>query len=489
MTKPLWENSDWTFPLINQTYEEIHKIGVGEMGLDIYPNELEIISSEQMLDAYSSIGMPVFYKHWSFGKSFTRNKQLYDHGMQGLAYEIVINSNPVISYLMESNTMTMQALVISHAACGHNTFFKTNSAFKYWTDASSIIDYLVFAKEFIAKCEEREGKAEVELFLDSCHTMMSHGVNRFKRPGKLSAERIKDREKDRDDFARTRVNELYDRLLKAVEKNKEEVFPAEPEENILYFCEKFAPDMPIWKRECLRIIRKLAEYFKPQSETKVMNEGCATYTHYRIMNRLHAKGLITDGSIYEFLKSHTGVVFQPEFDDPRYSGMNPYALGFAMMRDIERICKEPTPEDRKYFPLIAGCGDEMGVLKEAWANYRDESFIRQYLSPKIIRDFKLFKVKDNSNDPEMMVTSIHNEQGYEKIKETLANQYELHNYQPQLEVVKVDPKTRTLYIMYRPYRKRALSNVKVMMNHLVTLWGGYPVILTDDKGNNLADPS
>ena len=122
-----------------------------------------------------------------------------------------------------------------------------------------------------------------------------------------------------------------------------------------------------------------------------MNEGCATFVHYEIMNRLHEKGLINDGTILEVLHSHTSVVFQPDFDDPRYHGINPYALGFAMMRDIKRICLEPTDEDREWFPDIAGNGDPYGTLRHAWANYRDESFVLQYLSPQLIREFRLFK--------------------------------------------------------------------------------------------------
>ena len=109
-----------------------------------------------------------------------------------------------------------------------------------------------------------------------------------------------------------------------------------------------------WQRELLRIVRNLAQYFYPQRQTKVMNEGCATFVHYTIMNRLYDKGLITEGSLLEFLHSHTSVVSQPEFDDQRYGGINPYALGFAMMPDIQRICEEPTDEDRDWFPEIAG---------------------------------------------------------------------------------------------------------------------------------------
>ncbi len=158
-----------------------------------------------------------------------------------------------------------------------------------------------------------------------------------------------------------------------------------PEENLLYFLEKFSPKLKDWERELLRIVRNIAQYFCPQRQTKVMNEGCATYVHYKIMNRLYDLGKIGDGAMLEFLASHSSVVFQPDFDDQRYSGINPYALGFEMMCDIERVVTDPTEEDRAYLPQIAGCGDVMGVLKDAWANYRDDSFIAQFLSPHLTR--------------------------------------------------------------------------------------------------------
>ena len=110
-------------------------------------------------------------------------------------------------------------------------------------------------------------------------------------------------------------------------------------------------------------MRHVAQYFYPQRQTKMMNEGCATYVHHRIMNRLHEQGRISDGALLEFLHSHTSVILQPDFDDPRYSGINPYALGFAMMEDIERICRTPTDEDREWFPDIAGSGEPMPVLR------------------------------------------------------------------------------------------------------------------------------
>src|SRR5262249_20276842 len=132
---PLFTDSAWDFAALDRAYAAIEEIAVGEMGLDVYPNQIEIISSEQMLDAYSSLAMPLMYNHWSFGKLFAREETMYRAGYSALAYEIVINSNPCISYLLEENTMTMQALVMAHAAFGHNHFFKNNYLFRQWTNA------------------------------------------------------------------------------------------------------------------------------------------------------------------------------------------------------------------------------------------------------------------------------------------------------------------------------------------------------------------
>mgnify|MGYP000374371385 CR=1 FL=1 len=161
----LSEGSDWDFELLARYDEAIADLAHNKYGLDTYPNQIEVISSEQMMDAYSSVGMPVGYNHWSFGKQFVEVEGRYRRGHMGLAYEIVINSDPCIAYLMEENNITMQALVIAHACYGHNSFFKNNYLFKMWTSADSIIDYLVFAKNYISECEMRYGIDEVEQIL------------------------------------------------------------------------------------------------------------------------------------------------------------------------------------------------------------------------------------------------------------------------------------------------------------------------------------
>ena len=247
--------------------------------------------------------------------------------MQGLAYEIVINSNPCITYIMEENTMTMQALVIAHAAFGHNHFFKNNYLFRQWTDADGILDYLVFAKDYIAECEERYGEAAVERVLDAAHALMNHGVHRYPRSAAADlrseerrarrAARARRARSTTTSGARCRPRSTPSRTARAEERRR--ALLQLPQENILYFLEKNAPRLQPWQREILRIVRKVAQYFYPQRQTKVMNEGCATFVHYRIMNRLYEQGLIDDGAMLEFLHSHTNVVFQPDFDDRRYS--------------------------------------------------------------------------------------------------------------------------------------------------------------------------
>ncbi len=130
-------------------------------------------------------------------------------GAQGLAYEIVINSNPCIAYLMEDNTLMMQALVIAHASYGHNSFFKGNYLFRQSTEADGILDYLVFARRYVLECEERHGVAAVEDVLDSCHALMRYGVDRYKRAGKLSLAKEKARAARRASDQERLFNDLW----------------------------------------------------------------------------------------------------------------------------------------------------------------------------------------------------------------------------------------------------------------------------------------
>ena len=470
---PLSDGPDWSFELLTAYQAEIERVAKFYR-LDYYPNQIEIITAEQMMDAYSSVGMPIGYSHWSYGKKFIQTEQNYKRGNMGLAYEIVINSNPCIAYLMEENTITMQALVMAHACYGHNSFFKNNYLFKTWTDASSIIDYLVFAKKYIADCEERYGLDEVEDMLDSCHALMNYGVDRYKRPQKISMDEEQRRQQDRENYLQSQVNQLWRTIPNANQQTqpREHRFPAEPQENLLYFIEKHAPLLKPWQREIVRIVRKISQYFYPQKQTQVMNEGWATFWHYTILQHLYAEGVVTDKFMLEVLHNHTNVVFQPAYNSKYYSDINPYALGFAMFTDIRRICEDPTDEDKTWFPDIAG-SDWVETLHFAMQNFKDESFISQYLSPKVIRDFHLFAIVDDDQQQHLDVAAIHNSDGYQKVRQMLSNQYNLSNIEPNIQVFNVDVVgDRSLTLQFVPNQRVPLAaNYLEVLKHLHRLWG------------------
>ena len=476
-SKLISSGSDWDFETLAEYDQAIAELAHGKFGLDTYPNQIEVISSEQMMDAYSSVGMPVGYNHWSFGKQFVEVESRYRRGQMGLAYEIVINSNPCIAYLMEENTITMQALVIAHAGYGHNSFFKGNYLFKTWTDASAIIDYLVFARHYLAECEQRHGVTAVEETLDSCHALMNYGVDRYKRPTPISAHEEKRRQRDREEALQRQVSELWKTFpdMQPVVQRREPSrrFPSEPQENLLYFLEKNAPLLEPWQREVIRIVRKMAQYFYPQRQTQVMNEGWATFWHYTLLNELYDQGRVDDGFMLEFLQNHSQVIYQPPFDSPYYSGINPYALGFAMFQDIRRICEAPTDEDRQWFPDIAG-SDWLATLKFAMESFKDESFIQQFLSPRLIREFKLFSLMDDSERDYIEINAIHNEPGYQAIRNRLSEQYNLSIQEPNIQVYSADvrgDRSLTLQHLRQHHRPLDADTAQEVLRHLHRLWG------------------
>lgn len=488
--KPLSVGSEWTFETL-QAYDEAIGKRAKDFGLDTYPNQIEVISAEQMMDCYASVGMPIGYHHWSFGKHFFNIEKMYKRGQMGLAYELVINSNPCISYLMEENTIAMQALVIAHACYGHNSFFKNNYLFKMWTQADAIIDYLVFAKHYISECEEKYGEQEVESLLDACHALMNYGVDRYKHPPTLSIHEEQIRQKNRQAYLESQINELWRTIPISNNENKLEQndrFPKEPQENILYFIEKHAPLLKPWQREIIRIVRKIAQYFYPQSQTKVMNEGWACFWHYTLLNALYDDHLVTDEFMLEVLQSHTNVVYQPEYKSPYFSGINPYTLGFNMMQDIKRICENPSEEDKIWFPELANTHWQV-QLDQAMRYFKDESFISQYLSPHLIRKLKLFLIEDNDEKPEINIKAIHNEDGYRQIRNSLSKQYNLSFNEPNIQVFNVHLEgDRSLILHYYQHDRIPLDHqAHEVLKHLYTLWK-FPIqLLTiNEQGEKIA---
>ena len=491
----LYSGTDWDFSTLRRSYDAIERIACEELGLEIYPNRIEVITSEQMLDVYTAHGMPLTYRHWSYGKRFIQHEHSYRRGYTSLAYEVVINSNPCISYLMEENTATMQALVIAHAAFGHNHFFRNNHLFRQWTEASAILDYLEFARSFVSSCEDRYGVSAVERVLDAAHTLSRHGVNRHGGARPLNLKGDQKRERERREYD----EKIFDDLWRTVPGGRAaaEADPISerrrrlglPEENLLYFIEKISPRLQSWEREIIRIVRLIAQYFYPQPQAKLMNEGCATWVHQRIMTRLHETGQIDDAAFLEVLHSTTNVIMQPGFDHPAGGvDFNPYALGYAMMTDIERMCTAPTAEDRAWFPDVAGNGDPLGTLRHAWANFRDESFVLQFLSPAVMRRFKMFRLMDDTAEPTLLVDAIHDDAGYRHIRRTLARSYDPGESDADVQAVDVDlAGDRRLILQHRPRPGQLLAqrDAEATRRQVAALWG-YEVQLQEIDVNTEA---
>jgi stage V sporulation protein R len=239
----------------------------------------------------------------------------------------------------------------------------------------------------------------------------------------------------------------------------------------------------------VRIVRKISQYFYPQRLTKVANEGAATFWHYTLLHELYDHGQVDDGFMLEWLSNHSDVVTQPAFDAGNYHGINPYALGFSIYRDIRRICEQPTAEDREWFPRLAGT-DWVEAVHFAMSNFKDESLVEQYLSPKVMRDLRLFMLSDDESDrSKYAVRAIHDDQGYARVRQTLAAQYRPEVYMPPLAVTRFSADgDRALLLQHRVERGRLLETdtATEVLGYIKELWQ-FDVVLeeVDDSDTRL----
>jgi stage V sporulation protein R len=190
------------------------------------------------------------------------------------------------------------------------------------------------------------------------------------------------------------------------------------------------------------------------------------------LNTMYDEGQLTDGVMIEWLTSHTNVVYQPPVGHRAYSGINPYALGFAMYTDIKRICEAPDDEDRAWFPDMAG-KPWLPVLDHAMRNFKDESFIGQYLSPKLMREMRLFALTDDEAESEFEVSAIHDDAGYRRVREALSRQYDLGSREPNIQVWNVNLRgDRSLTLRHFQHNGRPLhENGQEVLKHVARLWG------------------
>lgn len=454
-------------------------IGKYKYGLDTYENEIQVMDSEQMLDVYVNHGMPDNFTHWSNGKKREELARALDYGQMQLAYEMVINSDPSISYCMTHNTNVLQALVIAHAAQGHNALFKNNVMFKEFTNAQEIRGDLKRFAYFVDECEKKYGIDRVERILDACNALEYQAIDYAPRPIKKTKKQI---EAHKEAIEQARINS-YDAVLDTTSIKVADAFKSVSndnrnipinEQNLLRYIADAAPHLETWERQIIHMFCDRAQYFYPQMRTKLINEGFASFWHHKIMHDLYDEQLLNDGMMLEFMNLHNLVLYQQDF-----AQFNPYILGFHILTDLERMCKEPTEEDRKWFPEIAGNPDWLSVIKDASYNYHDETFVYQFLSPKVIRDFHMFAIKDDDQEKEVVVTAIHDEDGYKRVRSTLSENYDLAGMIPNIRPDDYNDKTdRALTLKHVMFNRKPLDEKAAaeVLKHVHALWG-HPIVL------------
>jgi stage V sporulation protein R len=354
---------------------EITEIAQG-FGLDFYPMRYEICPAD-IIYTFGAYGMPTRYNHWSFGKAFHKLKWQYDLGLSKI-YELVINSNPCYAFLLEGNSLVQNKMIVAHVLA-HCDFFKNNVRFQ--NTSRDMVESMAASAERIRGYELEYGKDEVEKFLDAVLAIQEHVDPSLLRP-KLMPER---REK-KTETASARPKGPYDDLWALDELGRQEEnkprsvsrFPKEPEKDVVLFIEEHSTVLEDWQRDIMTMLREEMLYFWPQLETKIMNEGWASYWHVRIMRELD----LTEEEAIEFAKLNAQVLA------PSRTSINPYYLGYKMYEAIEKRWDEPTKEEQERLGIQPGQG--RAKLFEVRELESDLSFLRNYLTKELVEELDLY---------------------------------------------------------------------------------------------------
>ena len=447
-------------------WDKLIREKVDAFGLDCYPQEFELCDHVGMLGYMAYSGMPSHYPHWSYGKSYEKLKTLYDHGVSGLPYEMVINSSPAIAYLMRDNTLLLQILTIAHVY-GHNDFFKNNFTYKSTRAELTVETFKAHALRVRRYVEDPSiGVEKVERILDAAHAL-SWQCRRNLAIRKLDR-------KEQIDRAVEAGQPRYDPFQKIHARQETGVtdlhkVPLEPDEDVLLFIRDHNPFLAEWEKDLLTIVDEEAKYFIPMMETKIMNEGWASYWHHRIVESL----ALDQGLHLEFIVRHNQVV------RPIPGQINPYHLGLKVWEDIYRRWTNPTKEEIKRDGAPSKSGDEK--LFEVREAERDSSFLRRYLTPELIREMDIFEYEPRGD--ELVVSRVGDDDGWREVKETLIKGVGTNS----IPVIKVEDadfgQARTLYCKhYHDGRDLLLEYAEKTISYLQRLWGREVVLETTVDG-------
>jgi stage V sporulation protein R len=458
--------ASWDLSDLEYWDDKIREV-VGELGLDCYPQEFEVCDHSQMLGYMAYHGMPAHYPHWSYGKSYEKTKTMYDHGVSGLPYEMVINSDPCLAYLMRDNSLCLQILTIAHVY-GHNDFFKCNFNFRTATRADQTLSQFKTRADRVRDYSEDPsiGEERVEALLDSAHAL---SMSCRRNPGirKLSPSEQRERQIEAaqprsDPFAHLHRRQAHrEPDLKRV--------PLEPEEDILLFIRDHNRHLQAWEQDLLTIVHEEAQYFLPQIETKIMNEGWASYWHHRIMNTIDLPQEI----YLEFLVRHNQVIC------PHPGSINPYHVGFKVWHEIERRFDAPTGEELAAYGEPPKSGREK--IFEVRESDRDVSFLRRFLTEGLMRELDLFEFEPRGDN--LVVTKVADEDSWQQVKETLLRTVGMHA-QPVIKIHDADyGNNRALYLKHdHDGRDLHIGYAEKTLSHLNRLWGHRVLLETLMKG-------
>ena len=382
---------------LEKAIAEINEIATG-FGLEPFPMRYEICPPD-IIYTFGAYGMPTRFSHWSFGKSFHRMKLQYDLGLSKI-YELVINSNPSYAFLLEGNSLIQNKLIVAHVLA-HTDFFKNNAYFSKTN--RDMVESMSATAERIRNYELLYGKEVVEDFLDAILAIQEH-VD----PTLMGPRLRYDIDLDDQQPIKKKTVTPYDELWKldGEQKNndkpkKERRLPPRPEKDILLFILQFSTVLEEWQRDILTMLREEMLYFWPQIETKIMNEGWASYWHMRILREMD----LTEEETIEFAKLNAGVV------QPSRTSINPYYLGVKLFEDIEKRWDNPTKEEQERYGRKPGQGRQK--IFEVREVDRDISFLQNYLTKENVKSMDLYLYQKKGN--EWIIV----EKNWEKIRDML----------------------------------------------------------------------
>ena len=430
-------SQDWNTKLLSKFDDRIIELAK-DHGLEWFDIHYEVCDYYSMIGHMAYHGMPTHYGHWSHGKSFERTHQMYNLGQEGLPYELIINSNPSIAYLMRENPAYLQILIMAHCV-GHSDFFKNNRMFQP-TRPDTVIQRFRNAKKRIQGYVEDPtiGIEQVEKVLDAAHAIQFQ-TNRY--PGRQLTHKEQ--------------KEKYTKLIKEDTSGKYKNFdidkiPLEKNYDILNFLIEHS-SAETWKKDCMEIVRGQADYFIPQMQTKIMNEGWASFWHYRLCHELE----LDQKYHIPIIKSHNQVI------RPHIGGLNPYHIGFEMFRRIEE----------RY-----GI-EECFIAREV---HHDASFLRQYLTQEDCIDLGLFSFNKQRDD--YVIQQISDDDGWKKVRDSLLNNVGTNGI-PVICVKEVEDGNVLTLEHAHDGRDLDLGYADPVVLHVSELWGDIVKLYTEVEGD------